>query len=103
MTEFISERAAVRVLEDWRGSHVDPTLKRHGEQIGDLLKFRDATEGKFAVIMWVTGITMTLVIGLIIGLFGWALTHVTFTVKTEPMAHSQSAPVQTTNDFGSNP
>lgn len=55
--------------------NLDPIVERHTEEIGELKSFQNNTEGKFTVIVWLVGINVSLVIGGLVALFGWGLSH----------------------------
>lgn len=64
-------------LEEWRDSKVDPHLDSHERRIDSLEASRDETKGSLRVIIWMNGIIIAMIIGMMVALFTWGLGHVT--------------------------
>ena len=83
-------QAELHTLKDWREKTVDPKLEDHEKRIDKTESILDKTEGKFKVIIWLNGVIITLLVGILLSLFTWVLNHVTFHVEATPPVVSQS-------------
>lgn len=65
---------------------LDPAVEKLKEQVDSLESSRDKMDGKLVIIVWLVGLNVSLMIGLLITLFGWGLGHIT--LKAEFANHS---------------
>ena len=72
------------MLKQWKIEDADPKLKKHEQDIGELQDAHSQQKGALSVITWLTGLTLTLVIGLTVALFAWALNHVQIKASVIP-------------------
>lgn len=76
-------------IQTW-AEGIDPVVEGHTAEIGQLRTFKDSTEGKFTVIVWMNGIILALVTGMIVALFAWGLSHITLRVSSDPTSITES-------------
>jgi len=56
---------------------LDPAVEDLKLKVDSLESSRDKMDGKLVIIVWLVGLNVTLMIGLLITLFGWGLGHIT--------------------------
>lgn len=74
---------------------ISSRLEDHELRIRDLEEQSAEWKGSLRVIVWLNGIILALVLGLIVALFGWGLSHITLKAEFKP-----DSPVSQNQDAG---
>ena len=62
---------------------LDPQMDDLAKKVDSLESSRDKLDARIAIIVWLVGINITLMVGLILSLFAWGLNHITLKVLDE--------------------
>ena len=70
---------------------LDPRVEKLETRVDSLESSRDKMDGKLVIIVWLVGLNVTLMIGLILTLFTWGLSHISLKANFGELSTQQDA------------
>ena len=64
--------------------YLDPKMGVMEGRVDVLESFRDTIQGSLRVIIWMNGVVITILVAMILALFGWGLSRITLKVENAP-------------------
>jgi hypothetical protein len=76
----------------------DPVIAKMADRVDSLESYRDINQGSLRIIIWLNGIILALMVGMIVALFTWGLSHISLRVENIPQ--SEHSALESPQDAG---
>jgi hypothetical protein len=77
---------------------LDPKVATIDCRVDSLEATRDKLDGKFVIIVWLVGVNIAILIGVMVAFCTWGLNHIQIHAIAAPMITSQANPSQISGD-----